>query len=562
MKTLYALVSLLLFFTSSVIGQIRVRSTATGGDWSCSCTWEGGIAPEPVDTAEIIAGSTVVIDSAEFGATKIAAVALKGTLRFGVNEPLVVSGDLNVYAGGILNAFNGSTGALVKVQGNLINNGTVDFSKTGTVLTMGENQQATNMSGTGTYGVIRQLTIDNPKNVQLSSALSISSKLELTRGILLNNAVLTFDQTNIGNGTTSASCTIQRSPFSSLGSAITLPAATVLYVVYAGNEGEGSITEGYEIPASRAIHKIVAGNPDGVLITNDLTLKTSSAAITLTSGVITVAAGKTLICNNSGFMGTAGTYNSYVDGGVALTTNAAGGTKTFPVGAAGRSRKVVLNELSAATGALVVRFVIVPASGGTGANGIVLSPARRFYGTVISGSPGKYTGMSIDYWDDDAISQQTAMIASSSTLGGSYSNMGTGTNTATAVLSAAGLYDNGLPGYYSLASPAMPLAAKKAADDMIVVHPDNKKGTILMATVYPNPTRDEISIKTNGLKGDQAKLIITNVSGQVVYRGTAPVSRLESGHIVSLKKSGLNTGIYFLEVVAEGRSNSARFLVL
>lgn len=565
MKNLCTILSLLCVLTQSATAQIRVRSTATGGDWSCSCTWEGGVPPEPYDIAEIIAGSTVNIDGAEFGATNIAGLDLKGTLQFSVNEPLLIKGDLNIDNGGILKAYNGATGARVTVMGNIFNNGVVDFSKTGTVLTMGESANATSIKGTGTYGVVRQLTIDNPANVQLSSALSISNKLELLRGTLSNNAVLTLDQTNIGNGTTSASCTVQRSPLSSLGSPVTVPAAAVLYVVYSGKEGEGSITEGNEIPASRAIHKIVADNPDGVLITNDLTLKTSVAAITLTSGVITVAAGKTLICNNSAFMGTPGVYNSYVDGGVALTTNTTGGTKTFPVGAGGFNRKVVLNELNAASGALVVRFVIVPASGGTGANGIVLSPDRRYYGSVVSGIPGKFTGMSIDYLVDDQVSQSSAMIASSSTLSGSYSNMGNGSNTDKAVVSATGVYNAGLPGYYALASPAAPVAplvAGPAVEDMMLVKPDYTKGNISMATVYPNPARDEINIRVKGMKGEMARLIITNVNGQVVYQGTAAVSRLESGHIISLKNSGLNSGIYFLEVRAAGDPKTARFLVL
>jgi len=568
MKT-YGLVwiLLLLVLDQTAAGQMRIRSAATGGNWSCSCTWEGGIVPDIVDTVEIINGSTVVIDSAGFGTTKSAGIYVSGTLQFGVNEPLIVDGDLVINSVGILNAFNGATGALVTVNGSLINNGTVNFSKTGCILSMGESSTATYIKGTGTYGVLRQLTINNSKNVVLSNAVSISSKLELLKGIFYNTGTLTFDQTNIGSGTASASCTIQRSAQSSLSNAIVVPAAAVLYVSYNGTDGDGSITEGFEIPGSRAIHKLIVNHPDGVQINNDLTLKTSSAAITLTAGVVSVASGKTLICNNSGFPGTVGNYNSYVAGGVALIVNSTGGTKTFPVGAAGRNRKVVLNGLSAASGTLLVRFAVVPANGGTGVDAIALNDTRRFYGSILSGSLGKFTGMSVDYWEDDQLLQQTAIIAASSTLGGQYTNIGTGTNNPGVVISATGVYNTGttatLPAYYALATvgtQGQGMMIGKEVTGPVVNDMAPQKGISLR--IYPNPVPDEFFVKATGLKGKQARLIITAVDGRIFYRETVDVTELQTGHAVNLKNLRIAPGIYFLQVIAEGSANTARFLVL
>lgn len=568
MKKLYFLTILLLILESAA-GQVRIRSTAEGGNWSCSCTWHGGIVPEAVDTVEIIGGSTVVIDSAEFAVTKVGRLELSGTLLFGVNEPLVVEGSLIINSGGVFNAYNGNTGALVTINGDLLNNGTANFSKTGCVLSMGESGTLSRIYGTGTYGILRQLNISNTKNVNLEKALSISNKLELNRGILFNTMALTLDQTVVGSGTTSTSCTIQRSPKSSLSNAITIPAATALYLSYMGLEGEGVITEGYEIPVSRSVHKIVVNNPDGVLINNDLTLKTASAAITLTSGVLTVAAGKTLICNNSGFPGTAGGYNCYVEGGVALIVNATGGTKTFPVGAQGRNRKVVLNDLSAASGTLLVRFAVVPASGGTGVDSIILSDQRRFYGSIVSGTLGKFTGMSVDYWDDDALQQANGILAISPTLSAAYNSLGAGINTASAIVCVPGVYNTTttatLPAYFALATPGSSnqrLAATKAQSNNLspVKNQDEPAGVKLR--IYPNPTQGELNVKSTGLKGHQVKLVIVAVDGNVIYRGNTTAAELENGYRIDLRNLRVATGVYFLQVSSDAQMKYAKFLVL
>lgn len=467
--------------TPSSIGRL-IRSASTGGSWSLPTSWQGGVVPADADTAVIVAGSTITINSP----VKVTRTEIAGTLGFNTTTThTFTTGDLVVDSTGTFYARNGTIGRTITVNGNLLNNGTVDFSKANTTLIMGPAADSTVIGGTGNYtnGIIRSLTINNAAGVVLQTPVSIPSVLTLASGVFHNGGNLTMDNTKVGGSASSVNCQIRRSQHASLASDYTLGSTAALYVVYNHdvNAPAQIITEGHEIPLSRSLHNITVNNPDGVMISDSLTLKSSNAAITLTDGIIYLPAGKTLICTNTTYNGTPGSSNSFVNGAVALTAGTTPVTKTFPTGSAGQHRKVVLTGLASVTGPVTVQVSIDTAAGTPGTGMGSLSAARRWHCAVRSGNLSGFTSISIGYGADDGATQNR--LAFSTTHTGTYDVIPTDTSTADVVTSSTGSYG---AGWYTtgLNDTSMQLANKPAV----------VAGNHTAAFIYPNPASDFIYV--------------------------------------------------------------------
>jgi hypothetical protein len=123
----------LLANVSFAIAQSRIKSTVTGGSWSTTFTWIGGVIPSSLDTVEAVPGSNVTLNILS---TIVDKADIKGTLDFAsTGATFMVNGNTTVFTGGKLNAFNVSTGKSVVVNGNFINNGIIEFSRAGCNLT-------------------------------------------------------------------------------------------------------------------------------------------------------------------------------------------------------------------------------------------------------------------------------------------------------------------------------------------------------------------------------------------------------------------------------------------
>ncbi|MFM7699548.1 MAG: G8 domain-containing protein, partial [Bacteroidota bacterium] len=124
-------------------------SVATG-NWSASATW-GGSVPSPADNVVVAAGHTVTIDAVGQAAQN---VTVAGTLTYGTTPTEFQAKDLTVATGGLVNVFNGTTGKILRVSGNLINNGRVNTlassTANGTLNLNGAAPQT--VSGTGAWG--------------------------------------------------------------------------------------------------------------------------------------------------------------------------------------------------------------------------------------------------------------------------------------------------------------------------------------------------------------------------------------------------------------------------
>lgn len=444
-----------------------ITSAGSGGNWSSTASWAGGVVPVSTDTVNIIAGSIITINAS--GITTVRKVEISGTLNFAAGTgSLVVNGNVLVNSGGRLDAWNGTAGKSVTINGNLTNNGSIEFSRTGSILKLGQAAFSTNISGSGNFNIIRQLTIDNTNGVILYAAISISNTLLLNDGTFTNGSNLTVNNTVVGNGTASAQCIIQRSQSSSLASTYTLGGTAALYITYIHNSARtaGSISEGYEMPSSRSLFRITANNPAGISLADDVTLRSSSGALVLTAGVISLPAGKTIICNSVNNTNAIGKATSYVNGGVAMAVGTTAATRIFPVGSDAQYREVTLSNLSSSSGTLIVRFA-VEASGApvTGSGLTALSVKRVWKGSIVSGSINNYTGVTIDHRSDDSLpgSVVDARIAQSASLNGTYNSLGAGLNTFTTIKSPTATYTS--LGWFALGALLPPTSTYYMAAD-------------------------------------------------------------------------------------------------
>jgi hypothetical protein len=532
-----------------------IATSGTGGNWTAAATWQGGIVPSNADTVSILSGSTVTINTSPV----VACTQLSGTLTFNTTATnTFTTGDLNINTGGNFNAYNGTTGRKVTVNGNLVNNGTVNFSKTGTVLTMGQATDSTKLGGTGTYttGIIRSLTIDNTAGVRLAVAASIPSILSLQNGTFRNGASLTMDNTVVGGSGASTFCTIQRTQSATLESTYTLGITAALYVVYNNTIANTAqaITEGYEIPASRSFHNITINNPLGVTLTNDVTLKSSNSAIVLTDGIIHLSAGKTLLCNNTAYPGVPGSSSSFVDGSVALTSGATAVTRTFPIGSAGENRKVVVSGLASVSGALTVKFGIDTATGTPGTGMSELSAARRWSGTVQSGTLGQYTAISINYGTDDGTGLNR--LARSGTQSGVYNALPAGTVGSGTITSGSSAY-SGL-GWFAIGIDSSMFRSMMVIPSMINITPDEGRNNDQFI-VYPNPVKNQVRISLKKTGTGKAQIVLRDITGRAV--GTRTVDRLQLKNYLWQLSAKPAPGIYILSIRGNGLDVNSKIIV-
>ncbi|RDI05510.1 beta strand repeat-containing protein, partial [Flavobacterium sp. AG291] len=193
--------------TSAVPGNfISIAS----GNWSSPSTWNLNSVPTFQDiSVTIAAGHTVTVDNT--GQTS-PNTTVNGTLAYGTTpSSFSVNGNLTVNSGGAVNVYNATTGKTLTVSGNLVNNGSMDFSIGATSagnLTLNGSAVQT-VSGTGSFvnNMIRNLVFSNTNttipniNWQFNN-ISVDYNLNITNAkINLGTNKLTFgtSATSAGN---------------------------------------------------------------------------------------------------------------------------------------------------------------------------------------------------------------------------------------------------------------------------------------------------------------------------------------------------------------------------
>ncbi len=341
--------------------------TSVTGNWSNPAVWVGGQVPQPGDNV-FIDNATITIDVPVV--VHNLAILPGSTLGFDANpaNTLTVGGFVRIFPTAVLNLFNGTSGRTLFLGGDFLLSGTANFSRNGAALVMnGTSPQV--ISGTGTFtgtpvGVVRLLAINNPAGVTIdpnTNPFNISSNLNLARGTLTTNGLLSIDNT-INDGVTTVSCAVQRGVGSISGGLTVGAAATynLAYTLFAGTS-PAFVVSGDEIPPTRSVNnltynnniagvQIIGGN---LTVRNALTFGTNAATLfmaatdTLILGTSPTAAG-TLTA------GTTGRISGRFSRWIGTTT----GNRDFPVGL-GERRNLAVNFTTAPTagGRLTVRFV-------------------------------------------------------------------------------------------------------------------------------------------------------------------------------------------------------------
>lgn len=194
------------------IDNISVSSQATStftsvasGNWSDAATW-GGSAPSAADNAIIASGHTVTINALGQSAQN---VTVAGTLTYGTTPTEFQVKDLTVVPDGLVNVFSGTAGKILRVRGDLVNNGRVNTlassTANGTLNLNGTSPQTVSGSGawggtvssttsTNEVGVIGVLSVTNTStsipriNYTMGGTLRVRSTFSVSGAINLNGS--------------------------------------------------------------------------------------------------------------------------------------------------------------------------------------------------------------------------------------------------------------------------------------------------------------------------------------------------------------------------------------
>src|SRR5262249_3072978 len=116
-------------------GLATITSTGTGGNWSATGTWVGGVLPGSGDDVVISDGATVTIDTSPTVLSLTVGQGTAGILQFEQTtvRVLTVTGSVTIATGGTFRSNNAGTVTThaLSVGANFTNNGTLDFSTNG-----------------------------------------------------------------------------------------------------------------------------------------------------------------------------------------------------------------------------------------------------------------------------------------------------------------------------------------------------------------------------------------------------------------------------------------------
>jgi len=165
MKKMYFILMMLLVGANVAFSQIT--STTTGGNWSNTATWVGGIVPNGTNDVVIADGATVTINVDASALSVTVGQGTSGILQFeqATARTLTVGGDVTVAAGATFRSSlaGTQTGHLLTLTGSVTNNGTLDFStnaNTASALIEFTGTSNVTFGGTGTVTDVALITVD------------------------------------------------------------------------------------------------------------------------------------------------------------------------------------------------------------------------------------------------------------------------------------------------------------------------------------------------------------------------------------------------------------------
>lgn len=371
-----------------------ITSTASG-NWSNPATWVGGIIPHYLSEVNIATGHVVTVDVSSIF---IPSIVVNGTVDFNAAavRNFTVTGNLTVNAGGTFSTVptTGTSARQLFVNGNVLNNGTMDLSTNATILALGGTAQTLGGTGTFTNGTIREI---QSNGLTINMPINVSARYTLIDGILTTNGNLTMDNT-VG-GVVTGAVTFRRSVVTPPIVGAVNVGATALYnldyVFFTGQAASSICTTGTEIPASRTINGIRLAGGTGTqlhIAGGNLTMTSASTstattfpntatapgALIYSSGVFVVPSGAEMILSNGALPNiTGGSATAYVIGKLTWTVSStAAQTRNFSIGNGTDRMLVVLAGLNTGGSSQTFSAEIVGAPSGS-----VTAPVTSVMGT-------------------------------------------------------------------------------------------------------------------------------------------------------------------------------------
>lgn len=322
-----------------------IYSAATGL-WNAPATWAGGIVPTSDNHVVIEAGHVV---SSEVNIARCQNLTINGTLQYNTTtstQLIDIYGDLTVNAGGLYNSFSGTTGKRTYVGGNVVNNGTLNFSVgAGNLVWKGGAPATISGSGTLTNGFISNIWHANAAGVTYNTPIEVRNVIGLYMGEVNPNGNL------IAGNIAVTTQTIERTSQSSFTQAPTFTSGITRSVSYITANlhvpSKVLYSTGYEIPVVSGVG-IIGGTftmntYDNVQLSLPVELGTATTGVlTLTRGVLITSDANLLTLNSfvAGSTGTAAsilsppvTHGSYIYGPMRINFPATGTTtRNFPLG--------------------------------------------------------------------------------------------------------------------------------------------------------------------------------------------------------------------------------------
>ncbi|MEO7308825.1 MAG: T9SS type A sorting domain-containing protein [Chitinophagaceae bacterium] len=425
-------------------------AASAGGFWSAASTWVGGVVPAFIDNVIIPDNCLVTIDIHPKVQNLTVGGGISGYLKFNnsIYNYLEVEQNLLTNPGSTFQPnYNNSDGREITVKGNITFNGTSDFSNPGTLLTLAGAGTQT-IGGTGNLGSllapIRQLRMQSGVGVNINRRLTVTEDASIACPVN-NGTNLYFDNTA---GLSSDSVRLVKINNYNFSSPVQVGPSARYYVRYNENypATEAAIT-GNEIPESGIIYSLSIANNSGLTVNRDLQL-TSIQALNLYYGIITISPANSITCTNSGYPGSPGFNEAFVQGGDFIVTCTGTSTKTFPVGSDGVPASITFNNLQA-NGTISMRL-LKSSAGAAGTGLTALSATRRWYSRLVTGTYTGYASVSIQLNDNDNFGTTPAAnkrVGFQTSLVSAYSSVGQSAINTYQITSAA---SQTLLGYHAL----------------------------------------------------------------------------------------------------------------
>ncbi len=396
----------------------NVITSAATGNWSATTTWTGGVVPSYGDSVVIQSGHDVTVNAS----ASITGISVAGILDFGTttSNTLTISRGLTVNAGGVFNAFNGSTGRTVYVYGNINNSGTIDLSKPSSILYLGGNTVQSINSAGGTFvgttgsgtpantGIIANLYLVNAAGAVLNTPIIVNTGYYAYDGLLTTNNNLYLDNTQTySGGTAPTAFTITRynRPTNGFSSVPNFGSAATVNVSYpATTLGlANAISGNNEIPASGILNNLTVQISGGVTFANNITVK---GTLSMTGGNINLGSNNLTLGSStaapgtltyaSGFINTTGTVTRWF--GTTAIASLGLTTGLFPIGIETANRGFWIAGTPTTGGTVAVKY---SAANGTSAltsyveNGVTYNRRTNSFWQVAAANGFAGSGLSI-----------------------------------------------------------------------------------------------------------------------------------------------------------------------